>query len=559
MPVTVLGTSARDHAGVGDDDDVAVEPVAALGEQLLEVRRAGLLLALDEELQRDRRACRARWRRGARAGRAGGTAAGPCRRTRRGRAARRRRSSGRTGRCATAPAGRPAARRGGRRRGRSGRRGRRWATRRRRPAARRRRARSRRSGSRCAARRRRTTRRCARTSSWCSGWALMPGMRSHWSRSASRSARWSVDEVAFGRVTDPDDSLRAMADRSTPVVIVGAGLMGAATAWALSPARAVGDRRRAVRAGPPPRQLARQRAHRAPRVRRRAVHAADRPRVRAVARAGDASRRRALLRMLGGLDFGAAPRRAARSPRCWPAPASRTRCSTAAEARARWPGMRFDGDVRVPPAGRHARRRRGGRARCWRWRARRGRRRSAHERRGARDRAAGRRAVVLADGTRAARAVSVVVAAGGWVGAAARRAGRAAAADRDPAAGLPLPARDPAAPPWPSVIHERRRTAIYHLAGGRDGGPGDDRKIGEHDRGAGRRRADARDGVVDPASRERVVEYVRRWLPGLDPTPRGEATCLYTDDADARTSCSTASGRWSCARRAPGTAPSSRR
>jgi sarcosine oxidase len=24
------------------------------------------------------------------------------------------------------------------------------------------------------------------------------------------------------------------------------------------------------------------------------------------------------------------------------------------------------------------------------------------------------------------------------------------------------------------------------------------------------------------------VEYVRRWLPGLDPTPRNEATCLYT-------------------------------
>ena len=31
MPVTVLGTSGGDHAGVGDDHDVAVEPVAVLG------------------------------------------------------------------------------------------------------------------------------------------------------------------------------------------------------------------------------------------------------------------------------------------------------------------------------------------------------------------------------------------------------------------------------------------------------------------------------------------------------------------------------------------------
>jgi hypothetical protein len=45
----------RHHAGVGDDDDVATEPIATVGEQRLEVRRTGLLLALDEELQRDRR------------------------------------------------------------------------------------------------------------------------------------------------------------------------------------------------------------------------------------------------------------------------------------------------------------------------------------------------------------------------------------------------------------------------------------------------------------------------------------------------------------------------
>jgi sarcosine oxidase len=34
--------------------------------------------------------------------------------------------------------------------------------------------------------------------------------------------------------------------------------------------------------------------------------------------------------------------------------------------------------------------------------------------------------------------------------------------------------------------------------------------------------------VVDADSRARVVRYVTEWLPGLEPTPQGEATCLYT-------------------------------
>jgi sarcosine oxidase len=89
-----------------------------------------------------------------------------------------------------------------------------------------------------------------------------------------------------------------------------------------------------------------------------------------------------------------------------------------------------------------------------------------------------------------------------------------------------FPRRDPGAAPWPSVIHADGR-AVYHLAGGRDGGPADDRKVGEH--GAGiPTTADSRTGVVDTATRRRIVEYVRRWLPGLDPVPRSETTCLYT-------------------------------
>ena len=91
-----------------------------------------------------------------------------------------------------------------------------------------------------------------------------------------------------------------------------------------------------------------------------------------------------------------------------------------------------------------------------------------------------------------------------------------------------FPRRDPSAPPWPSVIHVQGvGQEVYHLAGGRDGGPDDDRKVAEHQHGAPVDAA-TRDAIVDPASRARVVEYVRHWLPGLEPTPRGEATCLYT-------------------------------
>ena len=46
-----------------------------------------------------------------------------------------------------------------------------------------------------------------------------------------------------------------------------------------------------------------------------------------------------------------------------------------------------------------------------------------------------------------------------------------------------FPRLDPSQPPWPSVIHELPTAAVYHLAGGRDGGPGDDRKLGDHDGG----------------------------------------------------------------------------
>jgi sarcosine oxidase len=229
-----------------------------------------------------------------------------------------------------------------------------------------------------------------------------------------------------------------------------------------------------------------------------------------------------LLRILGGLDFG--PRRNV------PGIASVLTAAgvpyellPGSEAESRWPGMRFDGDVIFHPQA------------------------------GTMDAAAAVTAfVALAEGLGAAVRYStpvvsvsasgevgladgstvsanhVVVAAGGWV---------------EPLLGpvVPLPPMrvtqqqifhfprlDPSAPPWPSVIHESATNAVYHLAGGRDGGALDDRKIGEHDGGT-ECSAAKRTGVVDPDSQARVVDYVRRWLPGLSDVPSSSTTCLYTE------------------------------
>ena len=55
------------------------------------------------------------------------------------------------------------------------------------------------------------------------------------------------------------------------------------------------------------------------------------------------------------------------------------------------------------------------------------------------------------------------------------------------------------------------------------------------DRGARRgpvTTGDRRDGIVRPVARDRVSEFVRDQLAGLDPAPVGEVTCLYTSTAN---------------------------
>ncbi len=227
----------------------------------------------------------------------------------------------------------------------------------------------------------------------------------------------------------------------------------------------------------------------------------------------------ALVRLLGGLDFGPGrdvPELAAvlaqvgAAHEVLPAP----------EAQRRWPGMRFEGDVvfhshagvldadAAVTALLAVARADGAQVR--------------HDATVTRVSDTG---VELADGS-TLPARCVVVAAGGW---AARLLGAVP--------GLPalrvtrqsvfhFPRRDPAVPPWPSTIHDMVGSAAYHLTGGRDGGPGEDRKIGLHDPGPVV--AAGSPASVDPGARAAVVTYVRRWLPGLVPEPRGETTCLYT-------------------------------
>ncbi|ABS05591.1 FAD-dependent oxidoreductase [Kineococcus radiotolerans] len=89
-----------------------------------------------------------------------------------------------------------------------------------------------------------------------------------------------------------------------------------------------------------------------------------------------------------------------------------------------------------------------------------------------------------------------------------------------------FPYRDAGAD-WPALIHEDEDLSVYALPGGRDAGFRG-QKVAEFNGGRVLPSAAARTGVVDPANRARVVDHVRRFLPGLEPEPYAETTCLFT-------------------------------
>jgi monomeric sarcosine oxidase len=83
--------------------------------------------------------------------------------------------------------------------------------------------------------------------------------------------------------------------------------------------------------------------------------------------------------------------------------------------------------------------------------------------------------------------------------------------------------------PWPAFICYDDMVR-YGLPAGRDGEVPGAIKVGEHGGGIATT-GDGRDGIVNAAARERVRAFAGR-LPGLEPEPVGEVTCLYTSTAN---------------------------
>jgi glycine/D-amino acid oxidase-like deaminating enzyme len=81
--------------------------------------------------------------------------------------------------------------------------------------------------------------------------------------------------------------------------------------------------------------------------------------------------------------------------------------------------------------------------------------------------------------------------------------------------------------PWPIFIYRDPAVIFYGLPAGRDGEVPGAVKLGQHRAGAATTAA-TRDGIVDPAARARAIAFAASRLPGLDPNPVGEITCLYT-------------------------------
>jgi sarcosine oxidase len=143
---------------------------------------------------------------------------------------------------------------------------------------------------------------------------------------------------------------------------------------------------------------------------------------------------------------------------------------------------------------------------------------------------------VAADG-RTLHAGSVVVSAGGWLpdllGALQLPAAFLAAFPRlevreENAFHFPYAEDVAPAGSWPTLISKQAGMQVYALPGGRDAGFRG-QKVAEYNGGRRLRSAAEQSGVVDPANRARVVEHVRRSLPGLVPEPYAETTCLFTN------------------------------
>jgi sarcosine oxidase len=100
-----------------------------------------------------------------------------------------------------------------------------------------------------------------------------------------------------------------------------------------------------------------------------------------------------------------------------------------------------------------------------------------------------------------------------------------------------FPYRDPAdrgeprrgeATSWPTFIYKGESIQTYSLPGGRDA-EFRGQKIAEYNGGGVIPSAADQDGVIDPGNRDRVVQFVRDYTPGMIPEPYAETTCLFTN------------------------------
>lgn len=141
---------------------------------------------------------------------------------------------------------------------------------------------------------------------------------------------------------------------------------------------------------------------------------------------------------------------------------------------------------------------------------------------------------VHGSGGRSLDAERVVVAAGGWLPTLVERVplpdgfrSRLPSFQISQENAYHFPYRE-AAVAWPTFIHKGAAIQTYSLPGGRDAAFRG-QKLAEFN--AGRKMATAadQDGTIDPANRERIISYVRQFLPGLVPKPYAETTCLFTN------------------------------
>ncbi|SEA90515.1 FAD-dependent oxidoreductase [Leifsonia sp. 21MFCrub1.1] len=314
---------------------------------------------------------------------------------------------------------------------------------------------------------------------------------------------------------------------ATSVIVIGAGVVGAATAWSLAREGASVLLLEAFERGHD-----RGSSHGATRIFRHGYAEQDYVELSVRALQGwkelERATGRTLLDATGALDHGdpAALKAIAAAQDAAGLPYERL---TAAEAEVRWPGLRFEEHVLFSPGG--------------------GRLRAADaveslldaaERAGAQLRFGARvtavdesgDGVTVTAGDDAHTADAVVVAAGSWTPLLLRpwlaangvELPTVRVTEEQPAHFPLLPGPADTESAWPSFVHHPTRDGVAGAYGLLT--PGEGVKVGFH--GVGPEiDPDARDRSIDPDRLEQLQRYVAEWVPGVDATRPEGISCLY--------------------------------